>query len=718
VNNDPWGLKQYNLYEQTFPAGTITLGGNLATGASSVPSMYFVIVEPYIATAEICDNGIDDDVDGLIDCADSDCLDDPACNIEILPYSEDFDDGQAQDWVVHDEAGATSTWQVINGEYFQQSTVNNPVGLFNGDTSYHIGSFSYLSSHMSLTDYKMNVKIITLYDAQYKYNGWDVGIHIRHQDENNYYRLLFNSQNGNTRFEKKENGNFSTINLNSRGYEKGEILNIEVSVVSDLIFVKSNGEYLFSFKDKTNPILSGTVALYCWGPTKFDDVTIDTINIDTSTIVISNPTSYSVETSDSLYVSAVALNVPTEVRFRLKDGDTILSDVQAAEDPAGSNFYTGQFSSIVPGNYTVEAVIIDGINEVASDTRILVGVLGDYRLSIGDSIFNGIGDFFTLDGTTTDKKIISFQGHQPVWYDLLIPSQQPNPQIIFNEAIPGHTTEKTLLSINSAIERHQKFDPNINDYILAPNKVYILLGTNDSATIPPLDPGTGCTPGVDCIGTYKGNIIELINNFKEGNLANNDGISEENITLVLIPPVFAACGGCEIFTDVAIAPRNVIIQDYNTIITDEIPLIFPNIQIGADLFNFFIDKFSVFAEYLHPNALGTQILASLMDDPSGNTLPFFLLDLFPSKTIDQPPRYKQTLVEAGMKYYIDRDYIINVLPQELEGGILIMTANDNKEDDSDSHMWFDIDRPCTVYVAYNSDAVSPPDWLEYDFFKH
>lgn len=31
------------------------------------------------AAAEICDNGVDDDGDGLQDCDDSDCAEDPAC---------------------------------------------------------------------------------------------------------------------------------------------------------------------------------------------------------------------------------------------------------------------------------------------------------------------------------------------------------------------------------------------------------------------------------------------------------------------------------------------------------------------------------------------------------------------------------------------------------------------------------------------------------------
>jgi hypothetical protein len=32
-----------------------------------------------VVKKEICNNGIDDDGDGRVDCADADCADDPAC---------------------------------------------------------------------------------------------------------------------------------------------------------------------------------------------------------------------------------------------------------------------------------------------------------------------------------------------------------------------------------------------------------------------------------------------------------------------------------------------------------------------------------------------------------------------------------------------------------------------------------------------------------------
>ena len=72
-------MGHFDVYQQTFTAGTVSLGGNLAVPASGAGSNYIVIVQPTTPVVEICDNSLDDDGDSLIDCADPDCSTDPAC---------------------------------------------------------------------------------------------------------------------------------------------------------------------------------------------------------------------------------------------------------------------------------------------------------------------------------------------------------------------------------------------------------------------------------------------------------------------------------------------------------------------------------------------------------------------------------------------------------------------------------------------------------------
>jgi len=469
----------------------------------------------------------------------------------------------------------------------------------------------------------------------------------------------------------------------------------------DKILIYLNNAPIFSVIDDN--LLSGTVALYCGGPARFDDVVIEQ-NSPSPSMIISKPNAHSIEISDSLNVSAVPLNVPDSRRaeFRLYQGQGLLDQVVADESQSslGSVYFTGEFEGLSQDEYRIDAVLIDtdsGDAIVATDINTTIGVLGGYHLTIGDSIFNGIGDFFSLDNISSDERIISFQGHHSILNDLLI-ATSGYPHIVFNEAVPGDETVDTLDRIHSIVERHRDSDLGTKA-----NGAFILLGTNDSAD-PAVDSGLGCIPGIDCAGTYKGNMLDLIGSLE------TDGISDQNVTVALIPPVFAACPDCPPFLDLEKAPRNLLIQQYNEAIKNPADLreMYPNITIGPDLFNFFKDRYSLFAERLHPNALGNVIIAYLLN---GDTLPFFLENLVPSAPSDYPSTYKQTLLEEGNTYYIDRDYTLTNIPTDLKNGIFIMTANNDKSITSENHITFSVDRACTVYVAYDSRASSLPNWI-------
>jgi hypothetical protein len=59
-------VMRYFLYADPANLGSTPLIDSVTVGCTERP-------------LEICDNGLDDDVDGLVDCDDSDCEDDPAC---------------------------------------------------------------------------------------------------------------------------------------------------------------------------------------------------------------------------------------------------------------------------------------------------------------------------------------------------------------------------------------------------------------------------------------------------------------------------------------------------------------------------------------------------------------------------------------------------------------------------------------------------------------
>ena len=455
-------------------------------------------------------------------------------------------------------------------------------------------------------------------------------------------------------------------------------MNIVIEVTSDKIFVYVNNEALFSVVDAD--LSSGTVALYCENYAIFDDAYIQTNNTS-PTIVISEPTSYSVEVSNDLSVSAIALNAPQAgtVEFLLDGSNQIIAE------QTSPGYYTGQFYSVSQGDHTIDAILKDsGGNEVARDTNTVIGILGDSYYTIGNSITNGHGDYFASDNISLDERLISFSGYHAMLNDLLTTSLS-YPHIFLNEGVGGDETLDALGRVDSVIERHQGC-----------NKVLILLGTNDSAGTLPVDSGLGCI-GSDCDGTFKGNMITLIDKIVYTGFI-------ENVTVGLVPPVF---GSDDIpFSDPLIAPRNSLIHDYNDVINE-----LANVDVGPDFFGFFIDKFSLFKDNLHPNALGYVVMSHLWSDPTENSLPFLLEDLIPSRPSDYPSTYKQNLLEIGNIYYIDRSYILTSIPDILKHGIWVMTANNDKYITSENHVSFFVDRPCTVYIAYDSRATSLPDWM-------
>jgi len=99
---------------------------------------------------------------------------------------------------------------------------------------------------------------------------------------------------------------------------------------------------------------------------------------------------------------------------------------------------------------------------------------------------------------------------------------------------------------------------------------------------------------------------------------------------------------------------------------------------------------------------------------------FFILTIFTATTsfanvtIITPSDYEVLAnPQVGDEYYLDRTYVLNQLPIGLTDGDeeLIKTKNDDKTNTSESFVQFTIQQSSRVYVAYNSDAVSPPDWL-------
>ena len=598
----------------------------------------------------------------------------------LLPILENFNNGNANNWKTVDNTPYPAAWQVIGDQYYQQN--------FDGldDTmvgAYHLGTYAFLATGLNLTNYRVTATLTPLPSTIGHQVTNDIGIMFRYHDDYNYYRLSFNSAYGFMRFEKRYRGQFTTLAENAIGYD-GLPLQVTIEVTGDLIEIYVNGDPLFSVSD--SDILSGTIALYSQDESKFDDVLIDNVSPDPS-IVISKPESYSIDTTGTLDASAIVTNMPLNgsVEFVLYDDSMTVVDSAVV-----SNFpYTAQFSGLSQGEHTLEAILRDGSDtEVARDTNVVIGVLGDYYFAVGDSITNGYHNNIT-NNSSQDQRIYSIQGGFESTLNDLLTNTSGYPNIIFNEGVPGdESVDAADTRIDSIIERHP-----------GANLALILLGTNDALALVPS--GQGCS-GTLCDGTFNGNMQTLLDKV----------VAQAGKTafVALVPPIFTSPA------DPLSSTTNSYVQLYNSVLTGLINNL-PNVEPGPDFFTFFLGSgtyqnlFSLFSDALHPNALGYLVMAYLWRKAiTGIGGPPFILNNLSLSTV--APFLKQNLLETGNKYYVDESYTLTNIPSGLglANGRWIMTANSDVGNTDSVYVSFDVDRSVTVYVAYDLGAAIP-DWL-------
>ena len=592
-----------------------------------------------------------------------------------LPFADDFS-GNLDNWVFIDETDKASSWVLQNDELHQQNRVES-VNAF--DQSYHLGTFAYLSNGNSLTDYTLTV------DAQYLSSGLaeDIGVMFRYQDINNYYRLALNSRYGFTRLEKKVGGQFTPLATDSRGYLDGEILNIRIIVSGSSINIYLNGAALFAVTDASHT--SGSIALYTQDNAKFGTVQLDT-NSSTPTIVIETPIAHSVTGSSTLDVSAIASNVPANgyVEFVLDDSIS-LND---ATPP-----FAQIFNAVGAGTHKIDAILRDASNiEVTRDTNDDVSTSGDYFVAVGDSISNGIGDNYAADNIARFGRIIAFQGFEAPLTDKLNNNEAVTNNLVANEGVGGDESfDAAFTRVESILARH----PGATEML-------VLLGTNDAlSTIPS---GLGCS-GAACDGTFKGNMQILVDKLRWLDYPANTIPSNITPLVSLTPPAWHSITPWTSST-------NDRIRNYNTVIKTEIS----GVSVGADLFGYFMPSStrnyaSLFADNLHPNGLGTEVVSCLLYNAVNTTNPLplpFVLDDLASNTATEP---KQNLLEAGDEYYLDETFSLTGIPAALQNGRWIMPANADFSNNTSDYLSFALDRRADIYIAYDNGASALPGWM-------
>jgi len=331
-----------------------------------------------------------------------------------------------------------------------------------------------------------------------------------------------------------------------------------------------------------------------------------------------------------------------------------------------------------------------------SNTSVAVGAagVGDKYDAIGDSITLGLADNYRRDNLNlTDQRTIGFQGWPAVLGDLLT-TNNGQFNLVGNEGLPGDlTSEVRFQRLNSIIERNPDS-----------NRSLILLGTNDTNAFP-----TPTTPA------------GLITNLRNiaGRLLNTPaGVRDRGAVFIAsLPPVFGGTLSTP-YPDPLDpgAARNQAAIGYNAAIQAEAWQ--AGVFLGPDFFSCFLtptnNRFSLFADSLHPNALGHAMMAGLWLDAITNgpvvapmdpcPSPVYILESLDAYTYG----HKQNLLEAGNEYYNDAAFTLTSVPAELADGVWVTQSNADSTDTSADFLSFDAGASSvTVYIAHDP-AGGPP----------
>ena len=75
------------------------------------------------------------------------------------------------------------------------------------------------------------------------------------------------------------------------------------------------------------------------------------------------------------------------------------------------------------------------------------------------------------------------------------------------------------------------------------------------------------------------------------------------------------------------------------------------------------------------------------------------------------PDYQPAAVQEGTSYYVDRDYKIASIPNDLKSAIWLKTANDDKFSTGNDFLEFTVNQRVDLYVGYDTRLTTLPEWL-------
>jgi lysophospholipase L1-like esterase len=576
-----------------------------------------------------------------------------------LPFDDNFDDGASEGWAIVNETPSVATWGVVSGE-LSLSTVVESTSSF--EESYHLGTYAWLTAGTALADYSMSVDARRVNTDRPE----SFGILFRYRDADNFYRFTLNSRYGFARLEKREAGLYYTLGASAIADNPATGVTINVDVEGPEIRVRLDGRKLFASTDSAH--LVGSVGLFAQAQSAFDNVSITPVN-PAPDVSLSSPVADSVSPTGDVTAAAIVRGLPA--------GGSL--DLAVPGRPAVSLIgppWQTTFAALPAGPTTVTATMRDSSNTPVAQHVVDIAVNGDYVLAVGDSITNGIGDSFSSDNDDA-RRVLASRAYAST-LAALMEALPPTEVVVFNEGIGGDRTDETdILRLQSIVERHADA-----------KSALVQLGTNDANSD-------------RSVTAFSGNLQSIVSRL------NAEGIS---VYVAKLPPFVGPTYTLESVQNSRVLQYNGAI-DAN--ITDALP--------GPDFWAFFAPdddndgvadrlRTDLFDDPIHPTALGHSVMATmwynaLLGDATGTAITPFVLESI------SRPAYKQNLVEAGDEYLVDSAAVVTDIPAALADAVWIMTAQSDAASSEPSFLSVETDSTATVYVAYDNDAVSLPDWL-------
>jgi len=285
--------------------------------------------------------------------------------------NEDFADGETDDWDFFYEGKTLPVWSAATG-VLKQTAAATTTAIYQKGTIW--------------TQYQIDVDMLSNADAA-------IGVVFRAQDENNYYRFVWNNQDGTRRLQKCVNGVVTDLVSDKAKFVKGQTYKVSLIALGQYLAVDIGGQRIFATTDGT--FLTGTIGLYCSKnkAASFDNVAVTNLkNVDMAPIVTSvtaAPTTVTDDGNDKVHLQVAAYDPDGDTltyRWLIQSGQGTFSDATKADtDFAPANVAQTEAMTLAveisDGSHTITKTVV--VKVFDSDAPILLS--DDFN----DGNFNG-----------------------------------------------------------------------------------------------------------------------------------------------------------------------------------------------------------------------------------------------------------------------------------------------------------------------------------------